>query len=95
MVSKASDDLPDPLKPVITVKVVARNLDVDVLEVVLPCPVHGNVLEQTPIFPHAVRHGLARLHVSNGPSRGGSVNTDKRRGVKFSWRFAGMKPRAG
>ncbi len=57
MVSKASDDLPEPLKPVITVKRVARDLDVDVLQVMLARAVNGDAVQhdegwrQTAKFP--------------------------------------------
>ena len=40
MVSKASDDLPEPLTPVIDDQLVGRERDVDVLEVVRPRAAH-------------------------------------------------------
>jgi hypothetical protein len=45
MVSKASDDLPEPLSPVITVRLLRGNLDVDILQIVLARAMHGDPVE--------------------------------------------------
>ena len=49
MVSKASDDLPEPLSPVITVRRVAGNLDVDILQVVLARAMHGDPVQHSDV----------------------------------------------
>ena len=64
----------------ITVKRVARNLDVDVLQIVLPCAVHGDALEQfvSPVNVH--NGGLGRCLC---PQRCRSPKTRKRRSRRF------------
>lgn len=42
MVSNASEDLPDPDRPVITVKLIARDIDVDTAQVVGACAANAN-----------------------------------------------------
>ncbi len=45
--SKASEDLPEPLKPGDHGKAVAGNLDVDILQVVLARAMHSDTVEHS------------------------------------------------